>query len=61
MKASEIIKALQSIVDDCGDREVEVNGAYSTPCNIHSTSFLEITDIDIYPDSDNIQVIVKNC
>lgn len=60
MKASEIIKTLQSIVDDYGDREVEVSGEYSAPFNIDSTSFLEIEDIDIYPDSDGIQIIVKN-
>lgn len=60
MKASEIIKTLQSFVDLYGDREVEVNGTYSTPCDIHSTSFLEIMDIDIYPDSNSLQIIVKN-
>lgn len=60
MKATKIIKTLQSIVDDYGDREVEVNGAYGTPSEIHSTSFLEIGDIDIYQDSDSIQIIVNN-
>ena len=60
MKATKIIETLSSIVDLYGDREVEVNGAYNHPCDIHTTSFLGIMDIGIYSDSDNIQVIVNN-
>lgn len=60
MKASEIINTLQSIVDNYGDREVEVSGEYNAPFNIDSTSFLEIENIDIYQDSDSVQIIVKN-
>ena len=60
MKAKELIKQLQSLVNDYGDRDVEVNGMYANEIPIHSKSFLEIADIDIFADSSNFQILVNN-
>lgn len=60
MKATELIKQLQSLVNECGDREVEVNGKWNTERAITSCSFLEIDSVDIFTDSNNFQLLVKN-
>lgn len=60
MKASVIIQELQSLIDKHGDREVEVNGKWNSDIVITPYSFFEIDSIDLFPDSNNLQLFVKN-
>lgn len=60
MKASELIKQLQDFVSEYGDREVEVNGEYNTNYPLNTASRLEITRVDIFADSENIQILIEN-
>lgn len=60
MKATELISSLQSLVNECGDREVEVNGKWNSDIVITPYLFLEIDSVDIFPDSNNFQLLVKN-
>lgn len=60
MKATKLIKSLQSLVNEYGDMEVEVNGKWNTESVITPYSFLEIDSVDIFPDSNNFQLLVKN-
>ena len=60
MKASELINQLQGLVSEYGDREVEVNGEYNNDYPLNTASRLQVTTVDIYIDSENIQVMVDN-
>lgn len=60
MRATVLIKSLQHLVDEYGDRDVEVNGMWNTDCIITPYSFFEINDVDIFSDSNNFQLLIKN-
>lgn len=60
MKASTVIKELQSLIDKHGDREIEVNGKWHSNIVVTPYSFFEIDCIDLFSDSNNLQLLVKN-
>lgn len=60
MKASELIKNIQSLVDSYGDREIEVNGEFNNDFPINTNTFLEVVRVDLFADSNNYQILVKN-
>ena len=60
MKASELIKRLQEIVNEYEDTEIEVNGAWDTGYPLDTTSRLTVNQVDIFVDSDNIQILLDN-
>ena len=60
MKASELIKQLQELVSTFGDREIEVNGEYNSDYALNTASRLQVTRVDVFIDSDNIQIMVDN-
>lgn len=60
MKANELIQRLQEMVFEFGDREIEINGEYNSDYPLNSKSRLQITRVDIFTDSNNIQILVYN-
>ena len=60
MKASQLISELQNLIKEFGDREVVVNGKYSSFCPLTPYSYLEILSIDLFEESENYQLIVDN-
>lgn len=60
MTASQLISELQDLVKEFGDREIEVNGECDSCCPINTCSRLEITQIELFDDSSNFQLIIDN-
>ena len=60
MKASELISELQDLIKEYGDREIEVNGEYNSDYPINTCSRLEISQIDLFEDSANYQLLIDN-
>ena len=60
MKASQLISELQDLIKEFGDREIVVNGKYSSFYPITPYSYLEVLSIDLFEDSENYQLIVDN-
>lgn len=60
MKASELIQRLQDMVFELGDREIEINGEYNSDYPLNTQSRLQITRVDIFADSKNIQIMIDN-
>ena len=60
MKANELIQRLQEIVFEFGDREIEINGEYNSDYPLNTQSRLQINRVDIFVDSENIQIMVNN-
>lgn len=60
MKASELIVQLQEIITEFGDREIEVNGEYNNNYPLNTASRLQVTRVDIFADSNNVQLIADN-
>ena len=60
MKASELIQQLQEMVFELGDRSIEINGEYNSDYPLNTQSRLQITRVDIFVDSENIQIMVDN-
>lgn len=60
MKANELIQRLQEMVFEFGDREIEINGEYNSDYPLNTNSKLQITRLDIFADSKNIQIMVDN-
>lgn len=61
MKATQFISELQALVNEYGDREIEVNGEWNNGYPLNTCSRLKINRIDWFEDSDNYQLIVDNC
>lgn len=60
MTAKELIKQLQDLVSEFGDRGVEVNGEYNSNYPINTASRLQVTRVDVFVDSDSIQIMIDN-
>ena len=60
MKASQLISELQALVNEYGDREIEVNGEWNNNYPLNTCSRLEISQINLFEDSDNYQLMVDN-
>lgn len=60
MKASQLISELQALVNEYGDREIEVNGEYNNSYPLNTCSRLNINRIDLFEDSDNYQLMADN-
>ncbi len=60
MKAKELIQRLQEMVFEFGDRELEINGEYNNDYPLNTQSRLQITRLDVFSDSKNIQIMVDN-
>ena len=60
MKASELISELQDLIKEYGDREIEDNGEYSSDYPINNCSRLEISQINLFEDSANYQLLLDN-
>ena len=60
MKATELIQQLQEMVFEFGDRQIEINGEYNSDYPLNTQSRLQITRVDIFVDSENIQIMVDN-
>lgn len=60
MKASQLIYELQALINEYGDREIEVNGEYNNDYPLNTCSRLEIARIDLFKDSENYQLIIDN-
>lgn len=60
MKASQLISELQALVNEYGDREIEVNGEWNNCYPLNTYSRLKINRIDWFKDSDNYQLMVDN-
>jgi hypothetical protein len=60
MKTNELIQRLQEMVYEFGDREIEINGEYNSNYPLNTQSRLQITRVDIFADSVNIQIMVDN-
>ena len=60
MKASQLISELQALVNEYGDREIEVNGEWNNNYPLNTCSRLKVNRIDWFEDSDNYQLMVDN-
>ena len=60
MKASQLISELQALVNEYGDREIEVNGEYNNSYPLNTCSRLRIACINLFEDSDNYQLLIDN-
>ena len=60
MKASQLISELQALVNEYGDREIEVNGEGNNNYPLNTCSRLNINSIDLFEDSDNYQLMLDN-
>jgi len=60
MKVSELIQQLQKVVFEFGDRNIEINGEYNSDYPLNTQSRLQITRVDVFEDSENIQIMVDN-
>ena len=60
MKASQLISELQALVNEYGDREIEVNGEWNNNYSLNTCSRLEVNRIDLFEDSDNYQLMLDN-
>ena len=60
MEANELIQRLQEMVSEFGDREIEINGEYNNDYPLNTQSRLQITRVEIFADSENIQIMVDN-
>lgn len=60
MKANELIQRLQEMVFEFGDREIEINGEYNSDYPLNTQSRLQITRVNVFSDSENIQIMVDN-
>ena len=60
MKATELIQQLQKVVFEFGDKQIEINGEYNSDCSLNTQSRLQITRVDVFEDSENIQIMVDN-
>ena len=60
MKASQLISELQALVNEYGDREIEVNGEWNNDYPLNTCSRLKVNRIDWFEDSDNYQLMVDN-
>ena len=60
MKTSKLISELQALVNEYGDREIEVNGEYNNHYPLNTCSRLEISRIDLFDDSENYQLMIYN-
>jgi len=60
MKANELIQQLQEMVLEFGDRNIEINGEYNNDYPLNTQSRLQITRVDIFADSENMQIMVDN-
>lgn len=60
MKATELIQQLQEMVFEFGDRQIEINGEYNSDYPLNTQSRLQITRVDVFEDSENIQIMVDN-
>lgn len=60
MKASQLISELQALVNEYGDREIEVNGECNNNYPLNTCSRLEISRIDLFEDSANYQLMIYN-
>ena len=60
MKANELIQQLQEMVFEFGDRQIEINGEYNSDYPLNTQSRLQITRVDVFEDSENIQIMVDN-
>lgn len=60
MKATELIQQLQEMLFEFGDRQIEINGEYNSDYPLNTQSRLQITRVDIFTDSKNIQIMVDN-
>ena len=60
MKASQLISELQALVNEYGDREIEVNGEWNNGYPLNTCSRLRIARINLFDDSDNYQLMVDN-
>lgn len=60
MKATELIQQLQETVFEFGDRQIEINGEYNSDYPLNTQSRLQITRVNVFSDSENIQIMVDN-
>ena len=60
MKASQLVSELQALINEYGDREIEVNGEWNSGYPLNTCSRLQINRIDLFEDSDNYQLMVDN-
>ena len=60
MKASQLISALQALVNEYGEREIEVNGEGNNDYPLNTCSRLKINRIDWFENSDNYKLMVGN-
>lgn len=60
MTATQLIQQLQQLVQNHGDREIEVNGEYNNDSRIDTASRLPVTRADMFSDSDNFQIMIDN-
>ena len=60
MKASQLISELQALINECGDREIEVNGEYNNSYPLNTYSRLKVSRIDLFEDSENCQLMIDN-
>ena len=60
MKAKELIQQLREVVFEFGDRNIEINGEYNSDYPLNTQSRLQITRVDVFEDSENIQIMVDN-
>lgn len=60
MKASQLISELQALVNEYGDREIEVNGEYNNHYPLNTCSRLKVSRIDLFEDSENYQLMIDN-
>ena len=60
MKATELIQQLQEMVFEFGDRQIEINGEYNSDYPLNTQTRLQITRVDIFADSENMQIMVDN-
>ena len=60
MNVHELIKQLQEIEIEYGDRQIEINGEFNNDYPLNTQSRLQITRVDVFADSDNIQIMVDN-
>ena len=60
MKATELIQQLREVVFEFGDRNIEINGEYNSDYPLNTQSRLQITRVNVFSDSENIQIMVDN-
>lgn len=60
MKATELVATIQRLVEQYGDREIEISGEWHCNYTLNSLTKIPLTRVDLFDDSSAIQILVDN-